>query len=285
MYSSRGGASVANNNAGPGYPTVVKPSFCYLPVVGMFCFTLMVIGLGLWIHFTSVAYNQCRKVLDIMGLQITNPQDLQIERVHNALVGTSIVWCLVTACVMALGVWRGMIESDQDLQGKVDDRSAIFQYICFSMQIAWFLLQTWLIFMIAGDFAFVSAMWILQHVFQTVLLTRSLMQRGTAAGSFPSYITELNCPTTCFNANAYDFVGVVDFDSDQIGCICDPTTLTDASEAMDTAFNASSGMMTGILFMFIFGTGFSYWLTGAFSHTRRELDINDRLSETKPLLR
>jgi len=248
----------------------------------MFCTIFMVTGLGLWIHFTDVAYFNIQKALNILELT-TNESAEQVSRVYDSLVSASVIYCIFSTCIIALGCWRGWLESDQDLKGEVDeDKSAIFIYAAVALQIIWWIVFIYLVFLVAGDVVLGSWLWMISSSLDLNLQAQQLVNDPSVPASYknmPKSINQLNCPATCFNARMYPFFGIttIDGSNSNQGCVCDGLTLRDAYDAVMVAYDAVPGILTGIWFMLIYASFLIYWMTGMFAHTRREQDLHERL--------
>jgi hypothetical protein len=261
------------------YPTRVKKSYWYLPFIPVGAVIFMCIGVGLWVHYTVLAYNNTAAVIQILNIQGEGSTNSNINRIFESLQATAVVYCIFSGLIIGLGSWRGMLEMDLDLSGRLHEYWPYFMAAMIVLQGSWWIIMVWLVLLIMGDGIFLSWLWITRQGLEATLIAQ-----GNVGSSTFQYSSIYTCPATCFNANSYAFFGMSSYGGPNSGtfssegCICDPNTITAALSAVSTGYSATGGLMAGVWLMYICGNVLVYYMTSVMMTATKEQDVFERLS-------
>ncbi|GFH13625.1 uncharacterized protein HaLaN_09552, partial [Haematococcus lacustris] len=220
---------------------LLRPWWAYLPSVAITALLFWTVGMGLWIHFTTLAYNKSKDVVEILqATTVAGGALSQLDRVATALLSTCVVYALFAVLIHVASLLRSHLEVQQDSEGRRHEEwGPRLHYALLALQ----------------------ELLLLVPQSQTLVPTTSV------------------CPIPCLNLASSGIFSIVTASttSANVQCTCDVPAIKAARVACQDAFDACPGMLVGIVLMFVFGIVLLAHLAGIHLVVVKEQDVSERL--------
>ncbi|KXZ53155.1 hypothetical protein GPECTOR_7g1047 [Gonium pectorale] len=251
---------------------MARPLLYYLPLVPSICMVCMIIGVGVWVHYTAEVLHQVEYALEVLGPTVTADN---LGRGVEAIKGTSSSYLLLACALFGLGLYRRLLSAQHDTSGPNPKQLLIYRAVNAGVHFLWWLVMVWVVLLWAGLAVLAILTWVGKRAVRQVLANQAAMAPlysrwagdvagwalppdalAAAGGDVIVAITRrsgwpavLTCPSTCANLQLFQFLAV---DSSQ-ACVCDQGVLSTVLAATQAAQEAVPGMFVGIWFMYVFG--------------------------------
>ncbi|KAJ9508040.1 hypothetical protein QJQ45_021377 [Haematococcus lacustris] len=244
-------------------------------------------GTMVGIHFTTLAYNKSKDVVEILQWHVLF--SMQLDRVATALLSTCVVYALFAVLIHVASLLRSHLEVQQDSEvtpfliahacvdaagRRHEEWGPRLQYALLALQGAWWGIMIWLGILMLAVGSFAGIIWVvLQQLVNSVELLLLVPQSQTLVP------TTSVCPIPCLNLASSGIFSIVTASttSANVQCTCDVPAIKAARVACQDAFDACPGMLVGIVLMFVFGIVLLAHLAGIHLVVVKEQDVSERL--------
>ncbi|KAJ9507544.1 hypothetical protein QJQ45_019086 [Haematococcus lacustris] len=233
-------------------------------------------GTMVGIHFTTLAYNKSKDVVEILqATTVAGGALSQLDRVATALLSTCVVYALFAVLIHVASLLRSHLEVQQDSEGRRHEEwGPRLHYALLALQGAWWGIMIWLGILMLAVGSFAGIIWVvLQQLVNSVELLLLVPQSQTLVP------TTSVCPIPCLNLASSGIFSIVTASttSANVQCTCDVPAIKAARVACQDAFDACPGMLVGIVLMFVFGIVLLAHLAGIHLVVVKEQDVSERL--------
>lgn len=246
---------------------------------------MMIIGVGVWVHYTQQAVNHAEYAAALLGPSVTAKE---LDRVTAALKGTASSYIIFACALFGLGLWRKLLSVEADVSGPNQKLLRIYRIVNASLHFIWWLIMVWIVVLMMGLGVFCHSIWVGNHAAKQVLTNQETMTRYPTTAALGVTADQLSkaqgdamlaatsvktgfpaqavCPGTCANIAMFAFLSV---DAAQ-ACVCDKTVLQLVVGATQDALDCVAGIMVGVWFMYIFGEALRVSVACDFVHATHE---------------
>mmetsp|Transcript_19603 Transcript_19603/g.54621 ORF Transcript_19603/g.54621 Transcript_19603/m.54621 type:complete len:266 (+) Transcript_19603:218-1015(+) len=229
----------------------------YVPWMAIFGLCFLGGAIGVWIHFSILAYEETKDGLD--QLEVEAP-DFDIP--YPAVVATACVALAICVLVGLLSLCRSFIEAGHDATGRQGEGSTVWMWLTGIVSAVWWVVTIWMVLLIMGSSFYAGLLYVVEST-----IDRLQEKFGPESGvtSNPGE----PCPAQCLNLMYFSFL----WSNLQDSCRCDYTVLRQANDKFSEASRHTVPLLVGIWVAFAAVLVLLVDLACQFAHTKREKEL------------